>query len=152
MNLKFSRVVQFIGALLLAFGLAGAAQAQISDINSAINKAGRERMLSQRMAKAWHFQLGLGVDVDRSKRVLDSLDFPVRPPVGRTEELRADAGDQGHLPEARDGLDCLGLAGWRSTEPGRRQEGTGAVRTGIGAGAPGTVQLEAFRHDGRSPG
>jgi len=71
MNLKFSRVVQFIGVLLLAFGLAGAAQAQISDINSAINKAGRERMLSQRMAKAY-FQLGLGVDVDRSKRVLDS--------------------------------------------------------------------------------
>ena len=71
MNLKFSRVVQFIGALLLAFGLAGAAQAQISDINSAINKAGRQRMLSQRMAKAY-FQLGLGVDVDRSKRVLDS--------------------------------------------------------------------------------
>jgi nitrate/nitrite-specific signal transduction histidine kinase len=56
-----------IGCLLVA----GAAQAQIADINSAINKAGRERMLSQRMAKAY-FQLGLGVDVDRSKRVLDS--------------------------------------------------------------------------------
>lgn len=55
-------------ALLLSAGLV---QAQITDINSAINKAGRERMLSQRMAKAY-FQLGLGVDVDRSKRVLDS--------------------------------------------------------------------------------
>ncbi len=50
--------------------MAGLAQAQITDINAAINKAGRERMLSQRMAKAY-FQLGLGVDVDRSKKVLD---------------------------------------------------------------------------------
>jgi len=55
---------------LLVF-LSGFAQAQIADINSAINKAGRERMLSQRMAKAY-FQLGLGVDVDRSKSALDS--------------------------------------------------------------------------------
>ncbi|MFA7291375.1 MAG: type IV pili methyl-accepting chemotaxis transducer N-terminal domain-containing protein [Rhodocyclaceae bacterium] len=55
-----------VGCLMAA----GVAQAQITDINSAINKAGRERMLSQRMAKAY-FQLGLGVDTDRSKRVLD---------------------------------------------------------------------------------
>ena len=71
MNLNFSRVVQFIGALLLAFGIAGAAQAQTRDINSAINKAGRERMLSQRMAKAY-FQLGIGVDAERSRKVLDA--------------------------------------------------------------------------------
>ncbi|MBW7900896.1 MAG: type IV pili methyl-accepting chemotaxis transducer N-terminal domain-containing protein [Rhodocyclaceae bacterium] len=56
-----------VGSLLAA----GVAQAQITDINAAINKAGRERMLSQRMAKAY-FQLGLGVDIDRSKKVLDS--------------------------------------------------------------------------------
>ncbi|HEX5802022.1 MAG TPA: type IV pili methyl-accepting chemotaxis transducer N-terminal domain-containing protein, partial [Azospira sp.] len=55
-----------VGSLLVA----GAAQAQITDINAAINKAGRERMLSQRMAKAY-FQLGLGVDLERSKKVLD---------------------------------------------------------------------------------
>lgn len=52
------------------FAAAGEAQAQISDINSAINKAGRQRMLSQRMAKLY-LQLGLGVDTDRSRRVLD---------------------------------------------------------------------------------
>ncbi|MDQ5904981.1 MAG: hypothetical protein QG672_2575 [Pseudomonadota bacterium] len=57
--------------LVATLMFAGVAQAQITDINSAINKAGRERMLSQRMAKTY-FQLGLGVDVDRSKRVLDS--------------------------------------------------------------------------------
>jgi hypothetical protein len=44
--------------------------AQISDINSAINKAGRQRMLSQRMAKAY-LQLGQNVDADRSKKILD---------------------------------------------------------------------------------
>lgn len=56
--------------LVLGFG-AESAQAQINDINSAINKAGRQRMLSQRMAKAY-FQAGQGVDVERSKKVLDA--------------------------------------------------------------------------------
>lgn len=51
--------------------LAGGAWAQIADINSAINKAGRQRMLSQRMAKAY-FQIGQGVDVERSQRTLDA--------------------------------------------------------------------------------
>ena len=56
--------------LLLLLSLAVVARAEVSDLNSAINKAGRQRMLSQRMAKAY-FQLGLGVDVDRSRKVLD---------------------------------------------------------------------------------
>ncbi|MGB4065788.1 MAG: type IV pili methyl-accepting chemotaxis transducer N-terminal domain-containing protein [Azonexus sp.] len=61
-----------LSALLALFlTLAGhEALAQISDINSAINKAGRQRMLSQRMAKAY-FQIGQQIDVDRSKKVLD---------------------------------------------------------------------------------
>lgn len=57
-------------AVLLGVG-GGEALAQISDINSAINKAGRQRMLSQRMAKAY-FQVGQQIDVERSKKVLDS--------------------------------------------------------------------------------
>lgn len=58
--------------LILTLGLGpGAAQAQITDINAAINKAGRERMLSQRIAKAY-FQLGLGAEPERSRAVLDS--------------------------------------------------------------------------------
>jgi hypothetical protein len=55
------------GLLCLAGGLA---QAQISDLNSAINKAGRERMLSQRMAKAY-FQIGQQIEVERSRKILD---------------------------------------------------------------------------------
>jgi hypothetical protein len=42
--------------LILLAGSAGlglSAQAQVLDLNDAINKAGRQRMLSQRMAKAW---------------------------------------------------------------------------------------------------
>lgn len=50
---------------------AGSAQAQISDIGSAINKAGRERMLSQRMAKAY-FQIGQQIDAERSRKILDN--------------------------------------------------------------------------------
>lgn len=57
--------------LILGLACAALAQAQITDVNAAINKAGRERMLSQRMAKAY-FQLGMQVDVDRSRKVLDA--------------------------------------------------------------------------------
>ncbi|MDR0777574.1 MAG: type IV pili methyl-accepting chemotaxis transducer N-terminal domain-containing protein [Azonexus sp.] len=49
----------------------GEALAQITDINMAINKAGRQRMLSQRMARAY-FQIGMQVDTENSKRILDS--------------------------------------------------------------------------------
>lgn len=63
-----------IPSVLLAFFLTitgSEALAQISDINAAINKAGRQRMLSQRMAKAY-FQMGLQIDPERSRKVLDS--------------------------------------------------------------------------------
>jgi nitrate/nitrite-specific signal transduction histidine kinase len=63
-----------IYSLLLAFSLvlgSASAMAQISDINSAINKAGRQRMLSQRMAKAY-FQIGQQIDPERSRKILDS--------------------------------------------------------------------------------
>jgi hypothetical protein len=46
------------------------ALAQITDINSAINKAGRQRMLSQRMAKAY-LQAGQDIDAERSRKILD---------------------------------------------------------------------------------
>ena len=36
-----------------AVGIGLQARAQVADLNDAINKAGRQRMLSQRMAKAW---------------------------------------------------------------------------------------------------
>lgn len=58
--------------LSLCLLLAGEnAWAQISDINVAINKAGRQRMLSQRMAKVY-FQLGQQVDVERSRKILEA--------------------------------------------------------------------------------
>jgi nitrate/nitrite-specific signal transduction histidine kinase len=46
-------------------------RAQVASINDAINKAGRQRMLSQRLAKAY-LQIGQGIDVERSRRVLDA--------------------------------------------------------------------------------
>jgi hypothetical protein len=49
------------------------AQAQVADLNDAINKAGRQRMLSQRMAKAW-LSIGLGIEAGRAERILgDSM-------------------------------------------------------------------------------
>ncbi len=57
-------------ALLLAL-CAAPTLAQIADIGSAINKAGRQRMLSQRMAKAY-LQIGQEIDSEKSKRILDA--------------------------------------------------------------------------------
>jgi nitrate/nitrite-specific signal transduction histidine kinase len=44
--------------------------AQVNNLGDAINKAGRQRMLSQRMGKAW-MGLGQGVEVESARRVLD---------------------------------------------------------------------------------
>lgn len=68
------RTVLKHGALLVLASTVGApAHAQIVSLNEAINKAGRQRMLSQRMAKAW-LALGQGIDGRRAEKVLfDSM-------------------------------------------------------------------------------
>ncbi|RZL03179.1 MAG: hypothetical protein EOP36_05955 [Rubrivivax sp.] len=57
----------------VAWGLgAGAlmpAQAEINTLNDAINKAGRQRMLSQRMAKAW-LAMGQGIDAAHAEKIM----------------------------------------------------------------------------------
>lgn len=58
----------FCGATLAL--AAGTGHAQVTSLGDAINKAGRQRMLSQRMAKAW-MGLGQGVEVVSARRVLD---------------------------------------------------------------------------------
>ena len=57
--------------MALACGVHFPAQAQVLNSRDAINKAGRQRMLSQRIAKAY-LQLGLGVDLEQSNRILDA--------------------------------------------------------------------------------
>lgn len=52
-------------------GLLSFAVAQAININDAINKAGRQRMLSQRLAKAY-LQVGQAVDVEHSQKILDT--------------------------------------------------------------------------------
>jgi hypothetical protein len=59
-------------ASVAASGLAllpAAAFAQVVDLNDAINKAGRQRMLSQRMAKSY-FAIGQGVEPELADRTL----------------------------------------------------------------------------------
>lgn len=65
---KFLLYSASIGLAALPFGQ-GAWAATIGDIGEAINKAGRMRMLSQRMAKVY-CQLGLGVLPARSEQIL----------------------------------------------------------------------------------
>lgn len=61
----------FCGAAVLCAMAAGPAQAQITDMRAAINKAGRQRMLSQRIAKLY-LEIGQDVDTDRSRRAFDT--------------------------------------------------------------------------------
>ncbi len=57
--------------LVAAFGLPlTGAIAQITGLADAINKAGRQRMLSQRMAKAW-LAVGQGAEAARAQKVLN---------------------------------------------------------------------------------
>jgi nitrate/nitrite-specific signal transduction histidine kinase len=70
-----SRRDLFKRGLLIGAALAWptVSHAQIATLNEAINKAGRQRMLSQRMAKAW-LAVGQGVDVRRAEKILfDSM-------------------------------------------------------------------------------
>jgi hypothetical protein len=61
------------GATVAGLWVCAPAQAQVTSLNDAINKAGRQRMLSQRMAKAW-LALGQGVDTRRADKVMaDSM-------------------------------------------------------------------------------
>ncbi len=64
----------FIAKAMLAvgnFSLLSYALAQVISLSEAINKSGRQRMLSQRLAKAY-LQLGLGVEVEQSRKILES--------------------------------------------------------------------------------
>ena len=67
MKSAFNRRTFCAATLALA---TGASHAQVSSLGDAINKAGRQRMLSQRMAKAW-MGLGQGVEAESARRVLD---------------------------------------------------------------------------------
>src|SRR5947208_1940572 len=58
-------------ALIALFGPLAAATAEDMTINSAINKSGRQRMLSQRMTKAY-FQVGLNVRRDEALAQIDA--------------------------------------------------------------------------------
>jgi len=62
----FSAIAALGSAAVL---LPAAAQAQVSDLNDAINKAGRQRMLSQRMAKSYLAE-GEGVVPELARRTL----------------------------------------------------------------------------------
>jgi len=55
----------------VGWSYASVSYAQITNVNDAINKAGRQRMLSQRMAKAY-LQIGMNVDLESSKKILDT--------------------------------------------------------------------------------
>ena len=64
----------FVGTLCAAFLLVGvtanATDNETTSVGVAINKAGRQRMLVQRMAKAW-VMIGLGVQPERGQKILD---------------------------------------------------------------------------------
>ncbi len=62
---------EFIATAGAALLLPVSASAQVADLNDAINKAGRQRMLSQRMAKSY-FAQGLGVVPELADRTMSA--------------------------------------------------------------------------------
>ena len=56
--------------LFAGTAMADAADSATVSVGSAINKAGRQRMLAQRMAKAW-IMIGLGIQPKRGQMILD---------------------------------------------------------------------------------
>jgi nitrate/nitrite-specific signal transduction histidine kinase len=68
---KMNRREFVLGTLLVGTGTVTwqYASAQIVNLNDAINKSGRQRMLSQRLAKSY-LQIGQGIDLERSRAVL----------------------------------------------------------------------------------
>ena len=56
--------------LLADSAAASAAAVDSTSVSIAINKAGRQRMLVQRMAKAW-VMIGLGVQPERGQKILN---------------------------------------------------------------------------------
>ena len=65
---------QFVlGALIAGSGSVAVRHvpAQIVNLNDAINKAGRQRMLSQRLAKSY-LQIGQAIDTERSRNILNA--------------------------------------------------------------------------------
>ena len=72
-------------------------QAQMNTLGDAINKAGRQRMLTQRMGKAW-MGLGQGIETDTARRVLEQsmalfdrqlVELKAFAPAGNTRETYA---------------------------------------------------------------
>lgn len=53
----------------LSVGALAPARAEINTLNDAINKAGRQRMLSQRMAKAW-LAMGQGINAAQAEKIM----------------------------------------------------------------------------------
>ncbi len=81
----------FCGVALTA---AAGVFAQVAGMGDAINKAGRQRMLSQRMSKAW-LGLGQGIQTESARRVLDQsmalfdrqlTELKAYAPVGETRD------------------------------------------------------------------
>ncbi|WP_197339344.1 type IV pili methyl-accepting chemotaxis transducer N-terminal domain-containing protein [Ralstonia solanacearum] len=67
---RYLNAIRWFLCAALVLGLAGTVAAEPLTLNSAINKAGRQRMLSQRMAKAY-CEVGLGVEVEHAKKILE---------------------------------------------------------------------------------
>jgi nitrate/nitrite-specific signal transduction histidine kinase len=83
-------------AATLALAATGS-QAQMNTLGDAINKAGRQRMLTQRMGKAW-MGLGQGIETDTARRVLEQsmalfdrqlVELKAFAPAGNTRETYA---------------------------------------------------------------
>ncbi|WP_317924032.1 type IV pili methyl-accepting chemotaxis transducer N-terminal domain-containing protein [Cupriavidus sp. TA19] len=135
---------------VLGLASAGTAFAETLTIHSAINKAGRQRMLSQRMAKAY-CQVGLGIEVERSKRILEES-------VALFDRQLADLKSFAPTSEIRETYDSLGqtwivykqLLTGSEPNPENAKKIATASEDVLKLAQQGTVQLE--KHSGTAAG
>lgn len=131
------RRVLIQGSCVLALAAATSARAQIDDLNEAINKAGRQRMLSQRLCKGY-IALAEGVEAPLAQQVLDRS---IAQFDKQLAELKAFAG----TPDLRATYAGLEVAwsGFKST-----LVGAAPGNAGVPAVMGGAARVLALAHQG----
>ncbi|MNR82646.1 hypothetical protein D3C72_134140 [compost metagenome] len=76
------------------------ADARIANINDAINKSGRQRMLSQRLAKCY-LQIGQAIDLPRSQKLFDISLALFEKQLGNLEAFAPNAENKATLAELK---------------------------------------------------
>ncbi|RMF18205.1 MAG: pilus assembly protein PilP [Gammaproteobacteria bacterium] len=121
--MQYSRLPLRFLLVSLCFLLAMPAEAAITSAQEAVNVAGRQRMLSQRIIKAWLFK-GQNVAVERAQRQLDEAVALFEEQLSELEDYIERNGLNTHIAETRKLWNGYRVAALR---PPRRDKATDLI-------------------------